>query len=239
MSILGLTLDYGPFGFMEAFDAAHICNHSDERGRYAYGAQPRIAHWNLLALTHAMNSLVGPVEEARSIIDKAYVAAFETHFIQLMREKLGFNTQRPDDEGLISETFSLLQSQHLDYTSFFRALSRLPGAPANASADAPVRDQFIDREAGDAWLARWRDRLSAEDSSDAERSEHMLAKNPKYILRNWVAETAIRQARAGDYDELATILACLRRPFDEQPEMERYAALPPDWAAGLEVSCSS
>ncbi|MDB5815452.1 MAG: hypothetical protein JWN23_2569 [Rhodocyclales bacterium] len=236
MSILGLTLDYGPFGFMEAFDAGHICNHSDTHGRYAFHAQPRIAHWNLLALTHALRSLVGPIENARSIVDEAYVAAFETQFMQLTRDKLGFATEQAGDEAFIGATFDLLQAQHLDYTSFFRTLSHLSGDP---SADASLRDQFPDREAGDAWLAQWRARLSQEMSDDGPRQARMLTQNPKYILRNWLAEAAIRQARAGDFSEVVRVLECLRKPFDEQPQFEHYAALPPDWAAGLEVSCSS
>ncbi|MEC5386845.1 YdiU family protein [Uliginosibacterium sp. H3] len=239
MSILGLTLDYGPFGFMEAFDAAHICNHSDDRGRYAFHQQPRIGHWNLLALTHAMRSLVGPLEEARDIIDKAYVGAFESHFMQLIRAKLGFNTEQPGDEEFFSETFNLLQAQHLDYTSFFRALSHLSGNARDARLDAGLRDQFLDRESGDAWLQQWRERLALEASDDGARQARMLATNPKYILRNWLAEVAIREARGGDFSEVARLLDCLRKPFDEQPHYQSYAALPPDWAAGLEVSCSS
>ncbi|HSD39392.1 MAG TPA: YdiU family protein [Rhodocyclaceae bacterium] len=239
MSILGLTLDYGPFGFMEAFDAAHICNHSDDRGRYAFHQQPRIGHWNLLALTHALRSLVGPLEEARDIIDKAYVSAFETHFMHLTRAKLGFATEQDDDEEFASDTFNLLQAQHLDYTSFFRALSHLSGSAGSEAHDAGLRDQFLDRQSGDAWLQLWRARLAREDSDDASRQARMLATNPKYILRNWLAESAIRKARAGDYSEVANVLECLRKPFDEQPQFQAYAALPPDWAAGLEVSCSS
>ncbi|MDB5799828.1 MAG: hypothetical protein JWL63_767 [Rhodocyclales bacterium] len=237
MSILGLTLDYGPFGFMEAFDAGHICNHSDDHGRYAFHAQPRIGHWNLLALTHALRSLVGPLENARSIIDDAYVSAFESHFMQLMRDKFGFATEQADDEAFISASFDLLQAQHLDYTSFFRALSHL--SDVGTPADAGLRDQFLNRETGDAWLQAWRTRLTQENSEDASRQVRMLATNPKYILRNWIAETAIRKAREGDYSEVANVLECLRKPFDEQPHFEHYAALPPDWAEGLEVSCSS
>jgi uncharacterized protein YdiU (UPF0061 family) len=239
MSILGLTLDYGPFGFMEAFDAAHICNHSDTQGRYAFHQQPRIGHWNLLALTHALRSLVGPLESAREIIDKAYVTAFETQFMQLTREKLGLATMQTGDEDFMSETFNLLQSQHLDYTSFFRALSHLSGISTEPSADAVLRDQFLDRASGDAWLEQWRARLAQEASQDTTRQSHMLAANPKYVLRNWLAEAAIRKAREGDFSEVANVLACLRKPFDEQPQFERYAALPPDWAEHLEVSCSS
>ncbi|KAB2964043.1 MAG: hypothetical protein F9K15_21645, partial [Zoogloea sp.] len=101
------------------------------------------------------------------------------------------------------------------------------------------RDLFIDRDAADAWLALWRARLGAEGRPDAERQAAMNATNPKYVLRNWIAESAIRAARARDYSEVNAVLACLSRPFDEQPEFERFAAPPPAWAEDLSVSCSS
>jgi len=242
MSILGLTLDYGPFGFMEAFDASHICNHSDPAGRYAYRMQPRIGHWNLLALGDALQSLIGHPDTIRAIVDDNYLTTYDAHFKRLACAKLGLLTQQEGDEDLLGETYGLLQRQRLDYTNFFRALSRLPAAPARearAQTDAVLRDQFIDREAGDAWLIAWRARLAREASIDTQRQASMLATNPKYVLRNWIAEGAIRKARDGDYSEVAKVLECLRHPFDEQAEYEHYATLPPDWASALEVSCSS
>ena len=242
MSILGLTIDYGPFGFMEAFDARHICNHSDTHGRYAYAMQPRVGHWNLYALGNAMAPLIGEDDKVRACIDEGYVPTYEASFLQGANAKLGFATRREEDEDFLGSTYGLLQSQRLDHTQFFRALSRLPGAPDETNrtqTDAPLRDHFIDREAGDAWLRQWRARLAQEARRDAERQRDMLAVNPKYILRNWIAESVIRKARAGDYSEIARVLQCLQKPFDEQPEFEDLAALPPDWASGLEVSCSS
>lgn len=159
-----------------------------------------------------------------------------------MRAKLGLAQALPGDEDFIGETFGLLQQQHPDYTLFFRQLGRLPAQVDDASraqADAPVRDLLIDRAAGDAWLALWRARLGAEGRPDADRQAAMNTVNPKYILRNWIAESAIRSARTKDFSEVAAVLACLARPFDEQPENERFAAPPPQWATGLSVSCSS
>ena len=179
-----------------------------------------------------------PLEDARGIIDEAYITAFESSFMRLLRDKLGFATEQASDETFLGETFDLLQAQHLDYTSFFRALSHLSAAGGPA-ADAGLRDQFLDREKGDAWLQQWRARLAPENSDDASRQRRMLATNPKYILRNWLAESAIRKAREGDFSEVANVLDCLRKPCDEQPHFEHYAALPPDWAEDLEVSCSS
>ncbi|GLC95842.1 UPF0061 protein [Cupriavidus sp. TA19] len=253
MSILGLTIDYGPFGFLDAFDANHICNHSDTQGRYAYSQQPQVAFWNLHCLAQALLPLWLPaeddskegardaaVEAARAALDPfrdRYAAAFFRHY----RAKLGLRPPAGGDdkadEPLLTSLFQLLHGQRVDYTLFWRKLCGI--SSQDASRDAPVRDLFLDRAAFDAWAADYRARLRAEQSDDAARELEMLAANPKYVLRNHLAETAIRQARAKDFSETERLLAVLSRPFDEQPEAEHYAALPPDWASGLEVSCSS
>ncbi|MBS0356469.1 MAG: YdiU family protein [Proteobacteria bacterium] len=242
MSILGLTLDYGPFGFMDAFDANHICNHSDDHGRYSYKAQPQIGHWNLYALGRALAPLIGEAAAVQAAIEESYTPVFEQQFFAQFGAKLGFAEIRPGDEDFIGDTFQLLQQQHPDFTLFFRNLGRLPAQvdeAGRAAADAPLRDLLIDRDAGDAWIAQWRARIAADGRPDAERQAAMDAVNPKYVLRNWIAEGAIRAAQAGDFSEVRSVLACLSRPFDAQPEYERFAAPPPDWAEGLAVSCSS
>jgi uncharacterized protein YdiU (UPF0061 family) len=242
MSILGLTLDYGPFGFMEAFDPGHICNHSDTHGRYAFNNQPAVAQWNLYCLAQALLPLIGDRDAARAAVDDHFGPGFEARFEARMRAKLGLRASRPDDADLIGDTFALLQAQHLDFTLFFRHLAALPAAvdPApRADSDAPLRDLFIDRDAGDAWIAAWRARLALTPWEEPARQAAMLAASPRYVLRNWLAEAAIRQARQGDYTEVERLLRCLRRPFDEQPEFAAYAAPPPDWACAIEVSCSS
>ncbi|MBL8471291.1 MAG: YdiU family protein [Rhodocyclaceae bacterium] len=238
MSILGLTLDYGPFGFMEAFDAKHICNHSDDSGRYAYAAQPHVAQWNLYALAEALLPLIGAVDAARDAVDTHFTAAYNEGFLAIMRGKFGFTAALARDEQFISDTLNMLQFQRPDFTLFFRNLSQL-SATAQAGADAPLRDLFLDPSHCDAWLADWRARLAQEASQDAARQAAMKKLNPKYVLRNWLAETAIRKARDKDFSEVTRLQACLAHPYDEQPEFEAYAALPPDWANGLAVSCSS
>ncbi len=242
MSILGLTLDYGPFGFMEAFDAGHICNHSDHTGRYSFRAQPRIGQWNMYALADAMLSLIGHPDISKAAVEEDFAAGFDDTFSTLMHAKLGLATVADEDDALVSDTFALLHRNQTDYTLFFRHLSRLPAQcdrTGRARIDASVRDLFRDRDSCDAWLTAWRARLAREGSIDAERQAHMLACNPKYVLRNWMAEGAIRRAREKDFAELARVHECLRHPYDEQPENEHYAAPPPDWAQGLSVSCSS
>ena len=236
MSILGLTLDYGPFGFMEAYDAGHICNHTDQQGRYAYAMQPQIGHWNCFALGQALLPLIGEVEEAQAALAD-YQPQYVARFGALMHAKLGLTTVQADDAGLIDALFSLLQANHVDFTLFFRRLGRL--RRDDAAQDAPLRDLFLDRAAFDAWAVQYRGRLKQEGSVDAARSLAMLAINPKYVLRNYLAQVAIEKAQNKDFTEVANLLAVLEKPFDEQPENEHYAALPPDWASHLEVSCSS
>jgi uncharacterized protein YdiU (UPF0061 family) len=236
MSILGITLDYGPFGFMEAFNASHICNHSDTQGRYAYGTQPQIGHWNCYALGQALLPLIGEVDDVHAALD-VYKSAFTDKFDQLLHAKLGLRETHAEDNALITGMFSILQGSHADFTLFFRRLGNL--AIDDVSRDEPLRDLFIDRPAFDAWALQYRARLRQENSTDAERREAMNRVNPKYVLRNYLAQVAIEKAQNKDFSEIGKLLSILEKPFDEQPEHETYAALPPDWASELEVSCSS
>ena len=236
MSILGLTIDYGPFGFMEAFDAQHICNHSDQQGRYAYNTQPQIGHWNCYALGQALLPVIGSVEDAQAAL-KGYQSEFAAKFDRLLRAKLGLRSMQPDDDKLIDAMFAIMQGSHADFTSFFR---RLGGFQIdNPAADEPLRDLFIDRPAFDAWAVQYRARLKQEGSQDRLRRLAMHQVNPKYVLRNYLAQTAIEKAQNKDFSEIGRLLAVLEKPYDEQPENNRYADLPPDWASQLEVSCSS
>jgi len=245
MSILGLTLDYGPFGFMDAFDANHVCNHSDELGRYAYAMQPDIGHWNLYALGQALIPLTEDVDATRAAID-TYRDEFDRALAGVFGAKLGLVTQQAGDDTLLRDLLALLQANHTDWTRFWRALGRLPDAPDTAG-DAAVRDLVADREALDAWIVRYRARLAAEGSVATERRVRMDRANPLVVLRNHLAEAAIRLARgehaagAGprDYGEIARLLAVLQHPYDDGPEHARYAAEPPAWAQSLHLSCSS
>jgi serine/tyrosine/threonine adenylyltransferase len=236
MSILGLTLDYGPFGFMEAFDPDHICNHTDQHGRYSYANQPPIGHWNCYALANALLPLIGKVEDAQEALD-IYQPEFGRKIDELLHAKLGLMTNEDGDRELLDETFKLMQDNHADFTLFFRRLGDL--RVDATGTDEPLRDLFIDRPAFDAWAVTYRERLRREHSVDTARREAMMHANPKYILRNYLAQVAIERAQNGDFSEVARLLSVLERPYDEQPENDAYAALPPDWASHLEVSCSS
>ncbi|MET3130714.1 uncharacterized protein YdiU (UPF0061 family) [Oxalobacteraceae bacterium GrIS 1.11] len=234
MSILGLTLDYGPFGFMEAFDAKHICNHTDQQGRYSYAMQPEMGHWNCYALGRALLPLIGDVAAAQQALD-SYQPAYAAKMAQLLGQKLGLETARDDDQALFDSMFALMQANHVDFTLFFRRLGEL-------RMDAPqhgLRDLFLDRPAFDAWAEQYCQRLRQESRGDAERRLAMNLVNPKYVLRNYLAQIAIEKAQKKDFTEVVRLLKVLERPFDEQAEYETYAAPPPDWASHLEVSCSS
>ena len=236
MSILGLTLDYGPFGFMEAFDAGHICNHSDNNGRYSYANQPQMGHWNCYALGQAMLPLIGDVDEVHAAL-AVYKPAFSSKLDELLHAKMGLRTVQPEDNALFDQLFATMQASHADFILFFRNLGNLLlDHPEN---DSPVRDLFIDRPACDVWLQQYRARLRQEGSDDAARRKAMHAVNPKYVLRNYLAQIAIEKAQNKDFSEVARLLSLLVKPFDEQPENAHYAAQPPDWANTLEVSCSS
>lgn len=247
MSILGLTIDYGPFGFVDGFNAGHICNHSDTQGRYAYRMQPQIAHWNCFCLAQSLLPLIGAhyddaVRQERSIADaQAALERFKDHFGPALecrfQAKLGLAEAREGDSALADRLLELMHASRADFTLTFRRLARV--SRHDAGGDGPVRDMFHDLAGIDGWLADYRARLAAETRDDAARSEAMNRVNPKYVLRNHLAEMAIRRAKEKDFSELERLAAVLRRPFDEQPEHEAYAALPPDWADSLEVSCSS
>ncbi len=236
MSILGLTLDYGPFGFMEAFNPGHICNHTDSQGRYSYANQPQVGHWNCYALGQAMLPLIGEADDVEEALD-AYRPAFSNEMLRLLRAKLGLTTEAEHDQALFDAMFAAMQRSHVDFTQFFRALGDVKAD--DATGDTVLRDMFIERDVFDAWVATYRTRLRSEHSDDVQRRSAMNAVNPKYVLRNYLAQVAIEKAQHGDFSEVTRLLAVLEQPFDEQPEHHAYAALPPDWASHLEVSCSS
>lgn len=234
MSILGETFDYGPFGFLDEYNPHFICNHSDHTGRYAFDQQPAIGLWNCNALAHALSPLV-PVETLREILG-SYQPVIEQHYLQLMRAKLGLQTAQETDAMLSSQLLALMQHGQVDYTIFFRRLCDFSITAENHS----LRDLFVDREAFDRWANQYTARLAVENSNDAERCARMKQANPKFILRNYLAQQAIELAQKNqDFSEVNNLLQVLQNPFGEHPDFEHYAAFPPDWGKHLEISCSS
>ncbi len=235
MSILGLTLDYGPFGFLESYDPSFICNHSDNRGRYAYDQQPRVGLFNLSCLAQALLPLI-EVEAAKAALE-GYQAIYTAHYHRLMAAKLGFEQA---DDRVLQLTESLLahmQQSQTDYTQLFRALCRI-----KCNNDQPattLRDMFIDRERFDHWLTDYRTHVHDHAPADEVRHTTMLRTNPKIVLRNYLAQIAIEKAQHGDYAEIDQLLGVLHAPFDEHLQFPHYAAPAPEGASHVEVSCSS
>lgn len=236
MSILGLTLDYGPYGFMEDFDPGLICNHSDETGRYAFDQQPRIGYWNLAALATSLLSLIS-VDEVRAALN-TYPEVFNSHMHELMTAKLGLTTREEGDQSVWTSLLDVLAESRVDYTIFFRKLGTCSTSPG--AANDAVRKLFPAPARFDEWAKRYLERLRSEGSLDAERKSRMHRVNPKYILRNYLAQVAIERAQhQKDFSEVDRLRGVLRMPFDEQPEMEHYAQPAPEWGRHLQVSCSS
>lgn len=234
MSILGITFDYGPYAFLDDFDANHICNHSDDTGRYSFSNQVPIAHWNLAALAQALTPFAA-VEKLREALE-LFLPLYQAHYLDLMRKRLGFTSAEDDDEALVQRLLQLMQQgQATDYSLFFRRL----GEQAPADALKVVRDDFVDLAGFDAWGQAYLARCEHEGGEQAERQARMHSVNPRYILRNYLAQQAIEAAEAGEYGPVRELHAVLSRPFDEQPGKERYAERPPEWGKHLEISCSS
>ncbi|MEF1203175.1 YdiU family protein [Vibrio owensii] len=238
MSILGQTFDYGPFGFLDDYDPNYICNHSDYQGRYAFEQQPRIALWNLSALAHSLSPLVQR-EDLEAALGK-FEVRLSQKFSELMRAKLGLHTKVDEDGRLFEAMFELLNQNKADYTRFFRELSNL-----DVKSPQAVIDLFIDREAASAWVDLYLARCELEVDENGERvsaearCEKMRRTNPKYILRNYLAQLAIDKAEKGDFSEVNRLAELLKRPYDEQREFDDYAKLPPEWGKKMEISCSS
>ena len=234
MSILGLTIDYGPFQFLDAYDPVHICNHSDTQGRYAFYKQPNVAYWNLFCLGQALLPLIEEQELAISALETFKTAYPEALAIR-MATKLGHSQASAQTNALVEGLLPLLAADKVDMSIFWRRLSHW--AREADLKDASVRDLFLQRQAADAWLLQFSELLP--HYPRALQADLMLKTNPKYVLRNHLGEMAIQSAKSKDYSTLNQLLAVLQTPFDEHPDQESWAGFPPDWASSIEISCSS
>ncbi|WAH53141.1 YdiU family protein [Pseudescherichia vulneris] len=231
MSILGLTIDYGPYGFLDDYQPGFICNHSDYQGRYRFDNQPAVGLWNLQRLAQTLSPFID-VDTLNSMLDE-YQQVLLTQYGKLLRSKLGLFTEQRGDNELLNALFALMAREGSDYTRTFRMLS----ATEQHSASSPLRDEFIDRGAFDTWFSDYRARLQSEKIDDAERQRRMKEVNPALVLRNWLAQRAISDAEKGDTQELERLHQALRDPFSDRSD--DYVSRPPDWGKHLEVSCSS
>ena len=256
MSILGLTIDYGPYGWLDNYDPGWTPNTTDAAGRrYRYGHQPNIAMWNLVRFANAIYPLVGEAEPIEGAL-KTYAETFEKTHREMMACKLGLASFRDEeDDALVAELLGVLQAAETDMTIFYRRLANIDPKEATRQTDeerlAPLLDAYYVPEQLDPevakrignWLGAYAQRLLTDNLSVAERRAKMNRANPKYVLRNYLAQLAIDKAEAGDPSMVDELLDVTRRPYDEQPEREEYAEKRPDWARTRPgcsaLSCSS
>jgi serine/tyrosine/threonine adenylyltransferase len=234
-SLLGLTLDYGPFGFLDTFQIDHICNHSDHGGRYAYHRQAEVLHWNLYCLASAMLEALqeelqsasgldqeASIEKIKDTLDQ-YNREYTAHWQSLFRQKLGLSIQDTQDVALLEELLQGLHHNQIDYTLFFRHLSEGQDVPKSL----------------ETWDKKYQERLSLEKHSKDQRLEQMCRINPKYVLRNHLAQKAIELAQKKDFSEVARLLKILENPYESQAISEDYAMGPSPELAHVAISCSS
>ena len=238
MSILGLTIDYGPFQFLDAFDPGHICNHSDNQGRYAFYKQPNVAYWNLYCLGQSLLPLIKDQDLTIAALE-TYKTVYPAAVDACMAAKLGFPQVREGQRELADDVLRLLAADRVDYSIFWRRLSHWVKNREDKpqTQDHSVRDLFLDRDGIDAWLLRYSEHISHIPRGLA--ADLMMKTNPKYVLRNHLGELAIRAAQTKNFAVVAQLHQALAAPCDEQPEFESFADFPPDWASDISISCSS
>ena len=251
MSLLGLTLDYGPFQFMDGYDPGHVCNHSDHQGRYAFDQQPRIAHWNLYCLGQALMPLIHDVQATVDVLN-TYTARFDQAWARRLCAKLGLPVSAA--ATFLGEQFLSLMARHqADHTLSWRRLSHAVcdwhGSLEDVSSFAVLADLIGPDAAWHDWLRHYLQALHADWHQNSagqpllesvrQRGLSMRRVNPAFVLRNHLGEIAIRRAREGDTREIETLLSLLSAPFDDHPGFEAYAAAAPAWAQSIAISCSS
>ena len=248
MSILGLTIDYGPYGWLEGYDAGWTPNTTDRsHRRYRFGQQPGVALWNLAQLANALYPLIEEAEPLERILEN-YKAEFTEKYMKMMRRKLGWRTDKEEDTDLIKKLEELLQLTETDMTIFFRNLAQVGKSHDCTNLGKfldPVKDAFYKEEdlsdeimkAWQEWFTNYVNRLQLETASDDERKSQMNQVNPKYVLRNYMAQLAIDKADEGDYSLVDELYQLLKKPYDEQLEYEHWFAKRPEWARH-KVGCS-
>ena len=229
MSIAGLTIDYGPYAFLDDFRYEHICNHTDVDGRYSYTNQPAVAKWNLQALMKAFSPLTTVEKMNRSLV--MYEKIYERYLHYYMCKKLGFEGTIEGDPELIDDMYDMLEILHVDYTLFMRTLSHYEGDRKALLATGLYHEPM------NAWLDRYNERIKYIDKT--ERKKQMLAANPKFVLKNYILQEAIDAAEKGDFSVVENLFNIAQKPFGEHPEFERWAEATPDVFKNKKLSCSS
>ncbi len=232
MSIDGRTIDYGPFAFLDDYDPNYVCNHTDKLGLYSFRSQPGRAHWNLDLLARVLSPLI---DYARSeeILDDTFWSSYETVYSQILYEKMGLHTKQDEDKELYQNMLRALADAGIDYTQFFRKLSRFKGDKSD------ILDISVNRRPLDTWLDRYTQRLEKETLGETARHEKMLKANPKYILKNHILQEAIEKAEGDDFEMVNELLKVALAPFDEHPESEYLCRPTPMESRNIKLSCSS
>lgn len=245
MSIHGITIDYGPFGWLEDYDPNWTPNTTDrEYKRYRFGNQPNIALWNLYQLANALFPLINDAKPLEAILND-FGNDYKIEYLNMMRNKLGLKVAHDEDAVLIESLTVLLPEVETDMTIFFRNLADVQKNDSGKTAFDKIAAAFYDeKKIGGAilenwhtWLGYYTDRIKEEVLTDAERKQQMNAVNPKYVLRNYMAQLCIDDADKGDYSLLNELFELLKKPYDEQPEHQKWFAKRPDWARD-KVGCS-
>ncbi len=235
MSLLGLTLDYGPFGFMEDTQLNHVCNHSDTQGRYAYFRQPQTALWNLDRLMVCFSEIL-PIPELQTVLS-LYGPHYEKHWLRNFGSKLGLAQARPEDATLVQQLLEVLHQNRIDFTYFFRSLSAYalgqPDSLGSFFGHYPRWENLL------RWLEVYDARLKEEERSSSDRHTQMRATNPKYVLRNYIAEEVIQTVEADQSERIQEWMKVLYSPYDEHPDFHAYSLPTPPQHRDLSVSCSS
>lgn len=245
MSIHGITIDYGPYGWLEDYDPHWTPNTTDAQGkRYRFGNQPHIGLWNLLQLANALYLLIEDVKPLEQILENFHIT-FQTDFNDMMLDKLGLTIVSKENENLIHQLFITLQETETDMTIFYRLLANVSKNDTEAEALQKIMPAFYQPdelketilETWHFWLSLYLNSLQQETKSDNERKEGMNKVNPKYVLRNYMAQLAIEAAEKEDYSLVHNLYELLKFPYDEQPEQEQWFAKRPDWAR-TKIGCS-
>ncbi len=231
MSIAGLTIDYGPYAFLDEYDHDYICNHTDQGGRYSFGNQPQVGHWNLAMLMNALSPLIN-VDNMKEVL-KNYGKIFNKTHMQILRDKLGLQIHHSKDKELLSSLFDFLQNQRIDYTYFFRTLSHYDGDRTKILSLCKLEKPLQE------WLDIYDARLNLETRSVKQRLKAMQKINPKYVLKNYMLQIAIEKAENGDFSGVDDLMVLAKAPFDEHMEFEHYSKETANEHKNLKLSCSS
>jgi uncharacterized protein YdiU (UPF0061 family) len=232
MCIDGRTIDYGPFAFLDDYDPNFVCNKTDTLGLYSFASQPGSARWSLDMLARTLSPII-EYDLSEEVLDDLFRSTYDNVYFKIMYAKMGLQTEQDDDKELVHGMLRALANASIDYTQFFRKLSRFDGNKSDVLAICVYRESL------NAWLDRYTARLEKETCSTAKRHEKMLGVNPKYILKNHILQEAIEKAEEHDFKMVNELLKVALAPFDEHPELEHLCKSTPMKSKNMKLSCSS